>query len=288
LTDRENFLMNKKSECIGDKMLVNDRLKPCRPSEPMVLREGVSIYEIFRVIQRVPVFLEDHLSRLYHSLELEGHSLGEQPGDIADQVRRLVEANPLDTGKVKLIVTYSPINDSRDYDLLMYFVPFEPPKPEQYRAGVDVVLCQAVRSDPNAKVLNTQARRLADQRIEQLGVYEALLVDARGYITEGSRSNLFFISGDQLVTPPDDAVLQGIARKNILRICREEGIPIQVRRVHQQELPSFNSAFLSGTTPQVLPIRTIGDRAYSVENKTMRFLMEAYQGTVQEYIRRTS
>jgi branched-chain amino acid aminotransferase len=254
----------------------------------MVLKDGVSIYEIFRVIQRVPVFLEEHLKRLYHSLELEGYTIEEHPRDIGDQVRRLIAANPIATGKVKLIVTFSGAEELPGYDLLMYFVPFVPPDPEQYKKGVDVVLCQAVRSDPNAKVLDTEARRLADEKIEQLGVYEALLMDADGYITEGSRSNLFLVSGDQLITPPDDAVLQGIARKNILRICQENEIQTHIRKVHQHELKSFDSAFLSGTTPQVLPIRRIGETACSVENKMVRFLMKAYQDKVQEYIRQTS
>ena len=282
--DEGIVLMKKQDECTGDKWLVNNQLKPCRPSGPVVLREGVSVYEIFRIMKGVPVFLEDHLNRLFHSLELEGLSIRENRSDITAKVRQLIAANSIDTGKVKLIVTFSQDPGIADYDLMLYFVPFKPPAPEQYKTGVDVVLCQAVRSDPNAKVLDTEARRLADEKIEQVGSYEALLVDADGYITEGSRSNVFFISGDQLITPPDGSVLQGIARKNILRICREEDIPTEIRRVHQQELASFDSAFLTGTTPKVLPIRSVEGNGYAVGNYMISFLMEAYDQRIKGYI----
>ena len=280
--------MKKRNECIADQLLINDGLRPCRETDPLTLRKGVSVYEIFRIMKGAPVFLEDHLNRLFHSLELEELTIRENRSEITAKVQRLIAANSIDTGKVKLIVTFSQAPGAEDYDLVVYFVPFEPPTPEQYKAGIAVTLCTAIRYDPNAKVLDTEARRLADEKIEQLGVYETLLVNADGYITEGSRSNLFFISGNRLITPPDDFVLQGIARKNILRICREEGIPVDIRRVHQQELSSFDSAFLSGTTPQVLPIRRIDDIAYSVEDRLARFLMKAYQDKVLEYISRTS
>jgi len=267
-------------------LLVNDQLRPCRPSEPVVLREGLSVYEIFRVMKGVPVFLEDHLTRLYHSLEIEGLTIRETRSDIAAKVQRLIAANSMDTGKVKLIVTFSQNPGTEDYDLIMYFVSFEPPAPEQYKHGVEVVLCSAIREDPNAKVLDTEARRRADQRIGEAGVYEAILTDREGWISEGSRSNLFFVAGNLLVTPPDNDVLQGIARKNILRICQEEGIRTDIRKIHQEELKTFDSAFLSGTTPQVLPIRRIGDVSYSVDNSLVRYLMKAYQVKVQEYISR--
>jgi branched-chain amino acid aminotransferase len=153
---------------------------------------------------------------------------------------------------------------------------------------VDVVLCQAVRSDPNAKVLDTRARRLADQRIEHTGAYEALLVDREGYITEGSRSNVFFVKGSGLVTPPDNDVLQGIARKNILRICNKEKIDVQIHKVHLEELSDFHAVFLSGTTPKILPVKKIDQYVYSTNHYLLRFLMDTYDQQVQAYVQDNS
>jgi branched-chain amino acid aminotransferase len=278
--------MNSNKECIGNQLLINDRLVSCVSIDQIPFREGVAIYEIFRVVDGVPVFLEDHLDRLYHSLELENLFIREGCGEIESRILRLIATNPFSTGKIKLIASFSKESREGAYDLILYYVPFHPPHPVQYKEGVKVVLCTALRHDPNVKILNTPARERADKRIRETGAYEAVLVDGQGWVREGSRSNLFFVTAGKLITPPDDDVLQGIARKNILRICREKQVDTEIRKIHKTGLRDFDSAFLSGTTPQVLPIRTIEDISYRVENEVVAFLMKAYQNAVDDYIRK--
>lgn len=271
-------------ECVKDVALFNDHRVSCREIEETDTGQGPTIYEIFRVVRGVPVFLEDHLERLYHSLELEKLSIEESEAEITRQVRRLIEVNSADDGKIKLVVAFYGEDSGGRYDLMLYFTPFEPPSEADYREGVKTTLCAAMRNDPNAKVMHTEARRLADEKIQQYGVYEALLVDANGYITEGSRSNVFFVEGSRLVTPPDDAVLQGIARRNILRICRRESIPVDVRRVHHNELSAFPAVFLSGTTPKVLPVKAVDDIYYDTNNRFVGLIMEKYDQHLQSYV----
>jgi len=273
-------------ECTGEKALFNERLVACKEVEKTGTHCGLAVYEIFRVVEGVPVFLEDHLQRLYQSLELEGVSIQEDRDKMKRRIDRLIAANSIFSGKIKLVVSFTPANSSGEYDLMLYFTPFDPPTEKQYRQGVRTILCSAMRKDPNAKVMHTEARRLADEKIEQTEAYEALLVDRDGYITEGSRSNVFFVRGPGLVTPPDDKVLQGIARKNIMRICREEGINVEIRKVHQNELSGFDAVFLTGTTPKVLPVRWIDGTTYSLTHSLVRQLLEAYNKRLREYIQR--
>ena len=272
-------------ECTGEKALYNNQLVSCQEVEERGTSRGLTVYEIFRVIEGVPVFLEDHMQRLYHSLELEGVSIREGRDEMKRRIDRLIAANAISSGKIKLLVAFTPFKTREAYDLWLYFTAFDPPSDRQYREGVWIILCLAMREDPNAKVMHTEARRLADERIEQTGAYEALLVDRDGYITEGSRSNVFFVKGPGLVTPPDDNVLQGIARKNILRICREEGIDVEIRRVHRNELSTFEAVFLTGTTPKVLPVRRINQITFYVSHSLVRHLLEAYNKRLSEYIR---
>lgn len=274
-------------ECVKDIAFFNNQQVSCREIERAEVGKGPTIYEIFRVDRGVPVFLEDHLERLYHSLELEKVSIAEHGEKITRQVRQLIELNSAGDGKVKLVVAFRSPESGTHYDLMLYFTPFEPPSEDDYREGVKTTLCAAMRDDPNAKVMHTEARRLADEKIQQLGVYEALLVDGEGYITEGSRSNVFFVEGSRLVTPPDDAVLQGIARRNILRICRRENIDVRIRQVHQKELSAFHAVFLSGTTPKVLPVRNIGQCRFDANHRLLRFLMGAYDQQLQAYVQHT-
>ncbi|MBS3770264.1 MAG: aminotransferase class IV [Bacteroidales bacterium] len=268
----------------GTYYLLNDRLKP----EDDFYREeasgGFSVYEIVRVKDSVAVFLEDHLHRLYHSLELENLGIKENEEAIRNQIRKLIRKNPVRSGKIRIVVNFYNYPQPRDYDLWFYFDRYEPPTKHQYQNGVATTLCRALRNDPNVKVLNTQARLKADDRIRESSVYEALLVDEEGYIYEGSRSNIFFITGSKLVTPPDEKVLQGIARSKILEICQAHHLDLQKRKVHQKELNEFGTAFLSGTTPKILPIRRIDNIYFSPENSLMAFLMQAYEDMVEKYI----
>ena len=271
-------------ECIGERALINNRLVDCRDVEKRHTRADLTVYEIFRVMQGVPVFLEDHLQRLFHSLDLEGLYIKEDIADIRERVVRLIDSNTISSGKIRLSVIFNPSGGENRYELVLHYVPFDPPDEKQYKQGVHVVLCSAMRKDPNAKVMHSQARRLADERIRQTGAYEALLVDHEGTITEGSRSNVFFVQGQRLVTPPDDMVLQGIARKNILRICHEQAIAVEVRKVHCNEISGFEAVFLSGTTPKVLPVRTIEKSSFSADNDLLEFLRDAYDKWIQVYV----
>jgi|SRR6056297_697409 len=272
-------------ECTGEKALFNNRLVSCQEVEKKSTSRGLTVYEIFRVIEGVPVFLEDHMQRLYHSLELEGLSIRESREEMKRRIDRLIAANSILSGKIKLVIDFSMPQSGAAYDLMLYVTPFNPPTDRQYHDGVWVILCSAIREDPNAKVMHTEARRRADERIEQTGAYEALLVDHDGYITEGSRSNVFFVKGPSLVTPPDDNVLQGIARKNILSICWEQGIDVEIRKVHPNELSGFAAVFLTGTTPKVLPVRKIDQITFSASHSLVRQLLEAYNKRLSEYIR---
>ena len=107
-------------------------------------------------------------------------------------------------------------------------------------------------------------------------LYEVLLVNRDGIITEGSRSNVFFIKNGEVYTSPTDAVLPGVTRTMIIRILEEAGIPLHYSAVRQDELAGFDAAFISGTSPKVLPVANIGDIAYDVDDPVLRSIMARY------------
>ena len=90
-----------------------------------------------------------------------------------------------------------------------------------------------------------------------------LLVNSNGYITEGSRSNFFAVFGDLLVTPPAQQVLEGITRKMVIRLAKENSIKFEERPIHSSEIEKMDGAFITGTSTKVLPIAKIGDYEYN-------------------------
>ena len=102
------------------------------------------------------------------------------------------------------------------------------------------------------------------------------LVNRDGIITEGSRSNVFFVKNGEVYTSPTDTVLPGVTRTVIIRILEDAGIPLHYSAIKQEELSGFDAAFISGTSPKVLPVANIGDIAYDVDNPVLRSLMARY------------
>ena len=96
------------------------------------------------------------------------------------------------------------------------------------------------------------------------GSYEALLVNDNDLITEGSRTNIFFLRDDTLFTAPDNIVLNGITRKHILEICKENNINVKLTAVNINDIKEYDAVFMTGTSPIVLPFCNIGDFSFNV------------------------
>ncbi len=82
------------------------------------------------------------------------------------------------------------------------------------------------------------------ERIEQIrhetGSYEAILVNTRHQVTEGSRSNIFFVKDDQVITAKSNDVLEGITRQQIIVMMNNEGIPLIEKEILESELETFD------------------------------------------------
>jgi len=233
------------------------------------------IYEVLRVEQGVPLFLDEHLNRFYHSAQIAQQTIGFQAGEIARFITALIRANEVDSGNILI---------SWKEKLKAFFIPHYYPGPQQYAEGVVCGVLHAERNAPNAKVFQTDVRKKANAMIERLGVYEVVLVDRTGKITEGSRSNLFFIRNKQLVTPLSDKVLLGITRQKTLECARGLALEVVEEDIALNSLANFDAAFITGTSPKILPIKQIGDIEFRVDNLLLRKLMQQHDALISDYI----
>ena len=127
-------------------------------------------------------------------------------------------------------------------------------------------------------------RRKSDELLDRKGIYEVLLQNEEGFLTEGSRSNFFYIKDDQLYTSPVKTVLPGIARKNIIKSCSLHGISVIEKSLHINEIDQVDSMFLSGTSPKVLPIRNIQNTQFVMKNILLREVQAIYNQHIDDYI----
>ena len=237
------------------------------------------IYEVIRVIQGVPLFLEDHLQRFYVSAKLAQKEIRFSTSQITEFINQLTSVNNCSLGNILI---------SCKTKLKLFFIAHNYPTNEFYEKGIKCGILKAERENPNAKIFQTNVREKANALMHENKFYEVLLEDKQQRITEGSRSNVFFIKNKQVFTPPGNEVLLGITRQKTIQLINKLGLTFAEKDVFTFQLQEFNSVFITGTSPKLLPVKTIDNWVFSVDNLVLKKLVFSYDTLIATYIKQKS
>jgi branched-chain amino acid aminotransferase len=272
------------SECFHIKYILNGEIADCSSFDIDLVFRGESIYEVVRIIEKIPLFWEDHVARLYRTSEITGMSIWHNEAFLYKTVCELIRINSVEEGNIKLVFNFSRRDNLMERNFLAYFVEPVYPSKKQCDQGVKGILFQASRINPTAKVINQNLRLAVYKQLIEKGAYEALLIDREGKITEGSRSNIFLIRDGNLFTAPDSDVLAGIARNYVIETCLKEKIPLTFKKIDCMELGSMDAVFMTGTSPKVLPFSRIEKYSFDTNDPVLRKIMDGYQKVIGNYI----
>lgn len=228
------------------------------------------IYEVIKVVQNKPLFLDEHLDRMIRSIEMAAFDYVLDKEQTKQQIDDLIAEERLEQN-IKLILTRE-----EKPSLLIFYVPITYPSETEKAEGVEVVTRFIKRSDPNMKIQRSEYITAVETAKMQSGAFEILLMNDCGYITEGSKSNVFFIAEDSLYTPESERVLEGITRAKIFQIAGELGLAVIEKTISKDEVKRFDVAFLTGTSCDVLPIRSLDEHSYCVENNILKRIMKEF------------
>ncbi len=234
---------------------------------------GAVYYEVLRVMQGHCLFPDDHLQRLQHSVSLAGLKYTFNLQVVTGIIQELIRLNELRDGNIRLVLH---VQEGGPPVLYTYCIPFSYPSPEMYETGVPTAVFKTVRRHPNIKQYNHIYQEQVRDFIRTSAIYEALLCDDRDCITEGSRSNVFFISRENVMTAPGDQVLKGITREKVISLCKKLNYKLLECPISIDTLPLMEAVFLTGTSPKILPVNRIGLNTYSTGHPMMKNLMAAY------------
>ncbi|MCF6464899.1 aminotransferase class IV [Clostridium sp. Cult2] len=271
-----------KPEAIKDYFLINGKLESTNKVEIFERIIKPPIYEVVRVIDKVPLFLEDHLKRMRESARIVDYYIERKDEEIEGDIKELINKNGIENLNVKLLSTCI---EGMGQVFLAYFIKSFYPPEEYYKKGIHTILFHYERENPNAKIQMASFREEVVKELEEKNAFEALLVNKGGYIPEGSRSNMFFVKEDKLYTAPRGDVLLGITRKYIFQVCEELNVKIVEENIHIDDLKRLDGAFMSGTSVNVLPISTVdGIKLNSVNNQIIKEVNNAYVRKMKAYI----
>ncbi|MDS0524138.1 aminotransferase class IV [Clostridium sp. SHJSY1] len=235
------------------------------------------IYEVLRIIKCKPLFYEEHYKRMVNSCSLAEVKLEFSEDTIKELIEKLIKANKSIEGNIK--ITYG----KESKKIKMFYIKHSYPSEEMYSEGVRTILYYGERENPNAKIVNQNFRSKVNEKLKETGAYEAILVDRNNLITEGSRSNIFFIKGDAIYTSKVEKVLPGVTRTEIIKLANENNINVLEGEIDAKDLMEFDAMFISGTSPQILPISKVEDIKFDTNNYLLRKLMELFLKKVEKY-----
>ena len=123
---------------------------------------------------------------------------------------------------------------------------------------------------------------LSKHEAEAKGFTDSLMLDHEGNVAEATGANIFFKNKSQeLHTPIPDSFLDGITRREVIKIARAKGIKVFERKIKPEELNDFEGCFLTGTAAEVTPVSQISEYRFRVCN-LITGLNEAYQNLVRK------
>ena len=129
---------------------------------------------------------------------------------------------------------------------------------------------------------------LAKTEAHNAGYDEAILLDQRGLVCEGSGENIFVIRDGEILTPPHTAsILDGINRKSVMQIARDLDFNVVERDIGRSELYLADEIFLTGTAAELVPVREIDDHPIEAPGEITKVIAakfdDALHGRAPEY-----
>jgi branched-chain amino acid aminotransferase len=261
--------------------------------------EGIRCYET----ERGPAVFRhhDHLDRLRKSAELFYLELPYTAADLRGATHELIQRNGLGScyirplafrgyGNLGLYATDAPI------DVIIAAFPWGVYLGEDgARHGIRAKVSSWRRISaagliPHAKASGQYLNSiLAKTESQKAGYEEAILLDERGFVCEGSGENIFVVRDGQIVTPPHVAgILDGINRKSVIQIARDLGYAVVERDVARAELYLAEEVFLTGTAAELVPVREVDDHPLGEPGEITRHLQAKFQdalyGRAEEYL----
>ncbi len=261
--------------------------------------EGVRCYET----ERGPAVFRhhDHLERLRRSAELYYLDLPYSVEEIRVATHELIRRNELGScyirplafrgyGNLGLYATDAPV------EVIVAAFPWGVYLGEDgARNGIRAKVSSWRRISPAGLVPHAKASGqylnsiLAKTESQKAGYEEAILLDERGFVCEGSGENIFVVRDGEIATPPHvAAILDGISRKSVIQIARDLGYAVVERDVARSELYLAEEVFLTGTAAELVPVREIDDHPLGEPGEITRHIQAKFQdalyGRAEEYL----
>lgn len=246
-----------------------------------------AVYSSLKVIKGKVFFPEYHIERLFDSakqIELK-HTF--KKNEVVQWINKLAEKNKIKDSLLRMLLIGDPSygNEANLYIFPVTGVTYYPQK--FYSKGIKAITYKGERRFPTAKTVDLLLGFLALREAKMNNAFEALLVDSRGRVREGTRSNIFAVKGNTVITPAKSFVVEGITRKFILKVLEgNKDFEVKEEDIYLSKIKEYDEIFISSTLMNAMPVRQIND--YKIESefpktkKILKLFKDYYRKNVLE------
>ena len=237
---------------------------------------GDGVWEGLRLHRGKFAFLEAHLDRLYEGAKAIMMDIGLSREELTRRLDETIDGNAGMRGSdgvhVRLMVTRgirsTPYQDPRvviSPATIVIIPEYKHPLPEVIEQGITLFTVHVRRGDPAVQdpKLNSHSKLnciTACIQATQAGANEGLMLDPHGFVATCNSTHFFIVRKGEVWTSSGDYCLGGITRANVIRICRENGIPVFEKNFSLTEAHGADEAFCTGTFAGVVPVTEIDGR----------------------------
>ncbi|MDP6854496.1 MAG: branched-chain amino acid transaminase [Arenicellales bacterium] len=241
------------------------------------LHYGLGVFEGVRAYQTdhgTALFrLQDHTERLFRSAHILGMRIPFDADILNDAQTAVVRDNGLASAYIRPLAFYGSEGMGIRADMLQTHVAIATWEwgaylgDEGLKNGIRVRTSSFTRHHVNITMCRAKAcgnyinSILALQEALSAGADEALMLDAEGYVMEGTGENIFIVRDNVVYTPDLTSALEGITRDTVIQLIGELGLELQEKRITRDEVYVADEAFFTGTAAEVTPIRELDGRA---------------------------
>jgi len=253
---------------------VNGKICPLADAKISILDPGFlygdGCFESLRTFGRKPFLLQEHLKRLLAGLRTLKIKPPASLIEITKLIDNLLDQSQLNEAYIKLIITRGVKKPS-----LIIFVR---PLPQRKKSNNKIVISRWIRPEQpisRLKTLNYLNNLLvaADEKIS--GADEVIQVDSNGYVTEGTKSNIFIVKHNVIIIPPTTLpILPGVIRAHVIKLAKRLGYKVVERKFKVKELLQANEVFITNSLLGVQPINLLDKKIFKTGSITRELIKQ--------------
>jgi branched-chain amino acid aminotransferase len=261
---------------------------------------GDGIYETMRAYEGRLFLLDRHLARLKRSAKAISLNLPFTIEQIGEALHETLNVNKLREAYVRLHISRGPGEIGLDPALcpaptiVIAAKPFHDYPESYYARGIKVAVVKTRRNhplalDPAIKGTNFLNNILAKIESLKRGAYEGIMLNWKGYVAEGTISNIAVVRKGVLYTPhKDTGILEGVTRDLVLRLAKRKRIPAKEVLLSPKQLLSSDECFITNTTMEIMPVTMVDGKKVGngKPGPVTKQLQQAYRNEVIAWLRK--